>query len=64
MRITKKYLSGDRLSMLKGKWLGGQLTLPAEDIAKLFGHIARLEEMLNEGDENDAFGTEGWRRHA
>lgn len=27
----------------------------------LFEHITALEDLLDEGDENDSFGTEGWR---
>ena len=33
-----------------------------EDVGDLLGHIDALEELLDEGDGEDAFGTEGWRR--
>jgi hypothetical protein len=36
----------------------------AEDIAALLQHIQELEDLLDEGDQDDAFGTEGWRHRA
>ena len=35
-----------------------------DDVLKLLGHIDALEDLLDEGDQDDAFGTEGWRHRA
>ena len=47
------------LNIVRGKNLVGKAT--KADITKVFEHIDALESLLDEGDENDAFGTEGWR---
>lgn len=50
------------INTIRGKNLVGKAT--KEDVQKLFDHIDALEMLLDEGDENDAFGTEGWRHTA
>lgn len=50
------------INIIRGKNLVGQTT--KEDVDLLFQHIDALEQLLDEGDENDAFGTEGWRHVA
>ena len=47
------------LNVIRGKNLVGKAT--KEDILKLFEHIDALEMFLDEHDEDDVFGTEGWR---
>jgi hypothetical protein len=47
------------LNTIRGKNLVGAAS--KEDIFLLFEHLDALEMLLDEGDENDAFGTEGWR---
>ncbi len=48
------------INTIRGKNLVGHAT--KEDVDNLFQHIDALEQLLDEGDENDAFGSEGWRR--
>lgn len=47
------------LNTVRGKALVGHAT-PAE-IMKIFEHLDALEMFLDEHDEDDVFGTEGWR---
>lgn len=47
------------MNIIRGKNLGGHAT--RADVLKLFEHIDALEMLLDDGDQNDAFGTEGWR---
>lgn len=54
-----RLLSSKELNTIRGKALVGHDTT-AETLA-LFGHIDLLEIMLDGADENDSFGTEGWR---
>ena len=35
----------------------------SEDVNALIDHISALEDLLEAGDANDAFGTEGWRHY-
>jgi hypothetical protein len=50
------------INMIRGKNLVKKAT--PEDVWVLISHIDGLETLLDEGDENDAFGTEGWRHRA
>lgn len=54
-----KALKDDALNMIRGKNLVGQAT--PVDVSTLFDHIDALELLLDEADEDDLFGTEGWR---
>lgn len=47
------------LNIIRGKNLVGKAD--KKDVMKLFEHIYALEALLDEGDNNDAHGTEGWR---
>ena len=47
------------LNTIRGKVLAGHAT--REELLAVFGHIDALEALLDTADEEDAFGTEGWR---
>ena len=47
------------MNIIRGKSLVGHATV--RDIKLLFEHIDALEMFLDEHDEDDFFGTEGWR---
>ena len=47
------------INVIRGKNLVGKAT--QEDVDKLLEHIDALEEWLDEKDQDDYFGTEGWR---
>lgn len=49
------------LNIIRGKNLVGKAT--KADVFKVFEYIELLERHLDEGDERDAFGTEGWRHY-
>ena len=50
------------LNIIRGKNLVGKAT--KQDVFVLFEHIDALETLLDETDQDDVFGTEGWRHHA
>ncbi|MCG7507092.1 hypothetical protein [Mesorhizobium retamae] len=50
------------LNTVRGKAMVGHAT--PEELMKVFGHIDALENLLDEADEDDAFGSEGWRHAA
>ena len=47
------------LNVIRGKNLVGKAT--KADVEKLFEHIDALEMWLDEMDQDDMHGTEGWR---
>ena len=47
------------LNTIRGKNLVAKTT--KEEVLKLFEHIDALEMLLDEADQDDVFGTEGWR---
>lgn len=47
------------LNIIRGKNLVGKAD--KGDVLKLFEHIDAMEELLEEADQDDVFGTEGWR---
>ena len=47
------------INTIRGKNLVGKAT--KEDIDKLFEHIDALESFLDDNEDDDQFGTEGWR---
>lgn len=51
--------SDKTLNIIRGKNLVGKAT--KEDIEKVFEHIDALEMFLNDNEQDDVFGTEGWR---
>ena len=55
----QKPQSEKTLNIIRGKNLVGKAT--QADIDKLFEHIDALEMFLDENEQDDQFGTEGWR---
>lgn len=51
--------SDKTLNIIRGKNLVGAAT--KEDIFKVFEHIEALEMFLDDNEQDDQFGTEGWR---
>jgi hypothetical protein len=49
------------LNIIRGKNIVGAAT--KEDILKLYEHIDALENLLDEDDNEDIHGTEGWRHY-
>jgi len=49
----------ETLNIIRGKNIVGAAT--SDDVFALLQHIDALEDLLDEGDDDDAFGTEGWR---
>lgn len=47
------------VNTIRGKNFVGRAT--KEDVDKLIEHIDAIEVLLEECDEDDIFGTEGWR---
>lgn len=47
------------INIIRGKNLVGKAD--REDIAKLIEHIDALEMFLDDNEQDDKFGTEGWR---
>lgn len=57
--MTPKLLTDRELNELRGKNLVGALT--KEEIFTLFVHLDFIEMWLDDKDNADTFGTEGWR---
>lgn len=55
----KNAFSPARLGQYLGLAKGGMLH--RQQILELFEYIEELEELLDEADNDDTFGTEGWR---
>lgn len=53
-------LSEKELNILRGKALVGHASV--EEMMKLFFLMDEMESLLDEGDLEDFYGTEGWRR--
>lgn len=47
------------LNTVRGKVLAGRAT--REELLLVFEHLDELEMFLDDHDEDDVFGTEGWR---
>jgi hypothetical protein len=54
------YLTEKELNTIRGKTLVGHAS--KEEILSVFEHLDDLELQLDEADEQDLLGTEGWRR--
>jgi len=54
-------LTDKELQFLRGKSINGELT--SKEIDSLFFHINELEAALDDADDFDALGTEGWRHY-
>ena len=57
--IRNKRMKASRLNYLKGVNSGSDLS--KKQIIELFTYIDMLEDLLNEDDEDDVHGTQGWR---
>lgn len=53
------YLTDKELNIIRGKAIVGHAT--PEEILSIFSHLDSLESKLDETQEDDFFGTEGWR---
>jgi hypothetical protein len=56
-----RYANERETNIIRGKAMVGHQSV--DDIWTLLDHIAQLEELLDEADAEDMFGTEGWRHH-
>lgn len=54
-----KLLAEKQLNIIRGKVLAGHAS--KAELLLVFGHLDALERKLDEADEQDALGTEGWR---
>lgn len=54
-----KLLTEQELNIIRGKALVGHAS--PDEILQVFGHYDLIEMKLDEYDNDDAFGTEGWR---
>lgn len=60
MKFEKPRLLTDReLNTIRGKSLVGHAS--TDEILQVFAHYDIIEMKLDEYDNDDAFGTEGWR---
>jgi hypothetical protein len=53
------YLTEKELNTIRGKAMVGHAT--PDEILSVFGHLDEIESKLDETEEDDFFGTEGWR---
>lgn len=58
---SRELVTERELAFIAAKVEFGNGTVKKEDAIKLLDHIEILEELLDEGDLDDCFGTEGWR---
>lgn len=54
-----KFLTERELNTIRGKAMVGHAT--PEEIISVFTHYDMIEMKLEEFEQDDAFGTEGWR---
>jgi hypothetical protein len=54
-----RLLSDKELALIRGKASVEKATV--EEIMQVFGHIDSLEVQLDEADNDDTFGPDGWR---
>jgi hypothetical protein len=57
--MALKFLKESELNQIRGKSMVGAAT--PKEIISVFQHYDLIEAGLNELDEEDFFGTEGWR---
>lgn len=57
--MKSKLLSERELNTIRGKCL--VMAATRDELFSVFGHIDELEMKLTELDDDDKFGTEGWR---
>ena len=54
-------LSDKELNILRGKAIAGKIS--EDELLSVFAHIDEMYEILDEADESDTLGTEGWRHY-
>jgi len=54
------YLTESELNIIRGKVL--VMKASRDELLSVFGHLDELEQRLDESDDEDMLGTEGWRR--
>jgi len=59
--MDKQLLTESEQNIIRGKNIVGKAS--KEDIDRLFEYLDALEMLLDEADEEDTYGTEGWRHH-
>lgn len=52
-------LKENELDMIRGKMLVNKAT--QQELGSFLLYVTTLEGLLNDADEDDVFGTEGWR---
>lgn len=57
-----RLLSDKEVNTIRGKASVGHASMT--EIQQVFGHLDMLEQFLDRFDEEDTFGTEGWRHTA
>jgi hypothetical protein len=60
-RMKMKLLTDKELNIIRGKVMVGGATIA--EILSVFGHLDAMEDKLDELDEQDFMGTEGWRHY-
>lgn len=55
------FLTDKKLNEIRGKALVEHVT--RDEVLSIFSHLDELESKLDELDEDDCFGTEGWRHN-
>ena len=58
-RPETRFLTARELNIIRGKVLVGHAS--TEEILSVFHHLDLLEFALDDADNNDMLGTEGWR---
>jgi len=58
-KTSKPYLTEAQLNTIRGKVLVSRAT--PKEILSVFAHLDQIEDELSERDDQDFFGTEGWR---
>ncbi len=55
------FMTERAINIIRGKTLVGKAT--RDEVLALCRHIDECERLLDEADESDCFGTEGWRHY-
>jgi len=54
-----KLLSDEELNIIRGKLMAGHATL--DEIKDFLFYVSNLESLLDDADDFDVFGDEGWK---
>ncbi len=57
----KTFLTEKEINIIRGKAMVGPIE--GKEVLQLFDIFDQLEQMLDEADQDDYFGTQGWRYH-